>query len=174
MANKFPLAEINAVPEPADKFERYCEELAGLSDTTAASVYVVKKIVGKRIRNEVTEYQCTWQGFSKNHKTWQPASYLIDYGAAEIVKDYEKSLHHTVMVAKIMQSDEMIAVLHDMEKYKLPGSVQQWVEAYKLERTEIRGSRIRQLSKAEVKELKSRGTKAVSYTHLTLPTICSV
>ena len=108
--HKFPLAETKTDPVPADQFERYCEELTGLHDTTAAPVYVVKKIVGKRVRHGVTEYQCTWQGFSKNHKTWQPASYLTDYGAADLVRDYEKSLHHTVLVTQIMQSDEMKAV----------------------------------------------------------------
>ena len=50
-------------------------------DAVQSDVYTVDKIHKSRVRREVKEYQCTWKGYSKKHKTWEPESHLLDYGA---------------------------------------------------------------------------------------------
>ena len=54
-----------------------------------ADVYEVNKIHDKRYVGGKAEYKCSWKGYNKNHKTWEPAKNLHEYGAGEILVEYE-------------------------------------------------------------------------------------
>ena len=36
-------------------------------------------------------FRCSWKGYAKSHKTWEPKANLTEYGAIDLVIDYEVS-----------------------------------------------------------------------------------
>lgn len=43
--------------------------------------YFVKKIIGKRVCNDIIEYKVKWKGYPLNQSTWEPASNLTSIQA---------------------------------------------------------------------------------------------
>ena len=59
-------------------------------DAAEPVVYVVHKILKKRTLDGEIQYRVKWQGFKQSESTWEPAENLLEWGAADIVKEYEE------------------------------------------------------------------------------------
>ena len=73
----------------AAELEKHLDKVTGGS--SEAEVYEVAKIHDRRVNNGDIEYRCSWKGYNKNHKTWEPMENLYEYGAGEMVTDFEVS-----------------------------------------------------------------------------------
>ena len=56
------------------------------ADAVQSDVYTVDKIHKSRVRGAVAEYQVTWKGYSKRHKTWEPEPHLLDYSHGPVIR----------------------------------------------------------------------------------------
>ena len=64
-------------PATALDIERHLDKVSGKE----APVYEVEKIHDKRFVSGEIEYRCSWKGYAKSHKTWEPKANLTEYGA---------------------------------------------------------------------------------------------
>ena len=128
-----------------------------------AEVYEVEKIHDKQVINDVTYYRISWKGWHKNHKTWEPASNMYEYGAGDMVVEYElKQQDKSKGVRYVNMNKEERAIQHLMGKHGLGGSVQQHMKTYTEEMQSVLTQKLgRKLSDKEVKALKQQGTKII-------------
>ena len=98
----FPLRKGNSVMTTSVQMEDYLDKLFN-SEPGDRDVYVVDTIKAKKTVDGQTQYLVTWKGYSKNHKAWEPAEHLTEYGAQEIETEYEKSLRQSHSVKMMMQ-----------------------------------------------------------------------
>ena len=54
-------------------------------------VYDVERIIGKRVRDGVTEYRVKWVGYSETSATWEPVDH-VDLGARDAIAEFEGQL----------------------------------------------------------------------------------
>ena len=72
---------------PSAELEKHLDKTA--TKGAIAEVYEIYKIHDKRYVGGKAEYKCSWKGYNKNHKTWEPAQNLHEYGAGETLVEYE-------------------------------------------------------------------------------------
>ena len=75
-------------PKDGAKFEAQLEQI----DTEPAEVYVIDKIHNHKKVGKSTQFLCSWKGYSKRTKTWEPTKHLTDYGAGELLAEYLETL----------------------------------------------------------------------------------
>jgi hypothetical protein len=56
----------------------------------AEDLYVVERIIGKRVLNNKIFYKVKWQGYSTNESTWEKVSHLRY--VPDLIDKYEKQL----------------------------------------------------------------------------------
>ena len=126
-------------------------------------MYEVDKIHDKRVVNGDVEYKVSWKGYSKNHKTWEPKNNLTEYGAIDLVLEYEiLKTDEKENIKYVYMGKEERAVKHLMGKYELGGTIPQHLQTYNTEMSEVIKQKLgRKLSSKEVKALKSKGVKII-------------
>lgn len=50
--------------------------------------YVVERILDKRIRNGITEYYLSWEGYPSSENTWEPMSNLDCPGLIQVYNSH--------------------------------------------------------------------------------------
>ena len=60
---------------PSAELEKHLDKTA--TKGAIAEVYEIYKIHDKRYVGGKAEYKCSWKGYNKNHKTWEPAQNLL-------------------------------------------------------------------------------------------------
>ena len=159
------------VPATALDIERHLDKVNGKE----APVYEVEKIHDKRFVSGEIEYRCSWKGYAKSHKTWEPKANLTEYGAIDLVIDYEVSQglrrpphcrgqrrppHCQVRYVNMNKQER--AVKHLMGKHNLGGTIEQHLKTYNEEIEEVTKRKLgRKLSANEVKALKKQGVKII-------------
>lgn len=96
-----------------------------------SDVSTVDKIHKSRVRGKVTEYQVTWKGHSRRHKTREPASHLLDYGARELVEEFEMDQAIQPAVRMTTVSPDMLTAQHLKTRHNLTYSLEQCTQAVK-------------------------------------------
>ena len=140
----------------AIEMEKGIDKISG----TLPGVWVLNKIVGKRNKNGEVQYKINWKGYASHEDTWEPEGNLVDFGATEEMKKYErmtkrKSIKLTKLEKLPVKDSETLAVEYLMRKHNLGGTVEQHTEAYKNEYDAMinRWEKMRILPKAEAKEI---------------------
>jgi len=97
-------------------------------DAVDCDVYVIHKIVNKRVRAGVTQYRIKWQGYNSRDDTWEPAENITDWGGVEAILEYEQKHGNQVAMAALereLDEDER-ATLQLMRQHKCKGDMQDW------------------------------------------------
>lgn len=53
--------------------------------------YIIKKIIGKKTIKGKIHYLVWWKGYKKMDSTWEPRTNLLEDGAGQLIKDFERS-----------------------------------------------------------------------------------
>ena len=62
------------------------------AEQSTGEVYVIDKIHNHKKVGKTTQFLCSWKGYSKRNKTWEPTKHLTDYGAMELLAEYLETL----------------------------------------------------------------------------------
>lgn len=81
----------------------------------AGEVHEVERIIGKRVRNGVTEYRVKWAGYSEDSATWEPVDH-VDLGARDALEEFEAQLDYESDSDSSSHSDEEAASDHEEDE----------------------------------------------------------
>ena len=149
---EFPLREATGERTTAAELDELVNQISP-SQEVIDDVYVVKDILASKEAKDGTWYKVHWQGFSKKQATWEPKVNLIEFGAEEIVDEYEKKLEQGALVRRIMMDEDTLAVMELMQRHNLEGSVEYHLERYKKEKKGVMDGRLRELHGKEYKDV---------------------
>ena len=130
---EFPLLTegVEQVKPAAKDFEDF---VGKFSSTSKKKVYVVEKIAARKGTGANVQYKVHWKGYSRHSDTWEPAEHLEEYGAQQMLKEFNRKQAQSNVTARAFAvSEDYQAVIELMEKHDLPGTVQQNLDAYKRE-----------------------------------------
>jgi len=89
--------------DPAE-FDKYIDAIA--HDAVDKLVYEVETILDKRQVDGHTEYKVKWQGYGRRQATWEPEYNLTNYGAAQMIKDFEMKFADAALVIAMFSNGE--------------------------------------------------------------------
>ena len=122
--------------EPAE-FDKYIDAIA--HDAVDKLVYEVETILDKRQVDGHTEYKVKWHGYGRRQATWEPEYNLTNYGAAQMIKDFEMKFADAALViamfshGELGQEDAKIGVQRILKQKNLPGLEKDWIKAWHAE-----------------------------------------
>ena len=126
--------------DPAE-FDKYIDAIA--HDAVDKLVYEVETILDKRQVDGHTEYKVKWQGYGRRQATWEPEYNLTNYGAAQMIKDFEMKFADAALViamfsnGELGQEDAKIGVQRILKQKNLPGSETEWIKAWHAEEEQM-------------------------------------
>ena len=113
----FPLTERPGKITTAKDMEK---ELGKFDSKQAVQeVYVLDKIHKHRKIGRSTQYECSWKGYAKNDRTWEPEKHLTEYGGAQMLKEYKHSLIPKGAVRHVKTDRVVITAVELVTKYKI-------------------------------------------------------
>ena len=144
---------------PAMGLEKYLDNIHGKQ----APVYEVDTMHDKRVLNGEVEYKVPWKGYDKHEKGWEPKENLTEFGAVDMVIDFEiaRAMKQSkkASVRYVNMNKQERAIEHLMGKPNLGGTISQHLQTYNTEMDAVIKQKLgRRLSGNEVKALKKQGT----------------
>ena len=131
------LQSADLVPKDAGKFEAELHKFDSKPD--AGEVYVIDKVHKHKRVGNTTQFLCSWKGYSKRNKTWEPTKHLTDYGANELLAEYLETLKPKAAGRSGTVDQTTMASLQLKSRHKLEYSMDVIKEAIHKEEVNVIG-----------------------------------
>jgi len=144
----FPLARIPAKGKSVEAFDDFVDQFSvlGIED----DIYEIQKIVDSRVREGRREYYCKWKGCTSAENTWEPEAHLTEYGAAELVREFNIGPLALLTIQALDEETKTIQGL--LKRQKIKDDPEEWKAPYKKEMQSV-GRRLRLLQGEERKRV---------------------
>jgi hypothetical protein len=145
--SEFPLHKLPIENDSCHRFDQFVDRFS--KQTTSVDIYRVRSLLDHRFlgkgKQKKLQYLVHWHGYSKTEATWEPTEFVSKHGAKRLAEEY----HSVHKINNIVLSDELQGSVELMRRHKLAYTVDECVDAYKLELDAVVGRRLVELHGAE-------------------------